>query len=936
MDIFADEDKYPPAGTALDMCTELDSELGVDTPHGLERAVEWLAKWTYAVNERNEARRAKSRFVVTLALAIVLTWVVILVRLATGDFQDRLNSGVCPLAVMIWASIGWLCVYFYMVVRKRADTLAFLLFACISIALLLAADLRGVAMGHNRAAAGIIIVIDLLITCEAAAMLQHVVLGAALLWHVLVQVEAAFRFGLLDLDVGLPDAEDRRAGWACDNPPCALGRVALLDGWVFLVTLIGTFVLNRRCMRIMKERQRATSNCVDISWLIARHLADYDLVRARLCLEENYDILPCGLRDAYNNLLDNLQTYKPFLPTPLFADEDTAPPSMDIHSHTNTPQGPHSHSAPQVRATAVPGLGSKPATIVFTDIKGSTALWEAMPEAMDEAVKRHDTVIRREIDRGCGYEVKTIGDAFMVAFPDLLSGIEFGIKVLVAFESETWPEGLPALQLRIGAAHGDVSARENELTCRYDFYGPVVNKAARLEAAGDVGVVTVDSEQVDFGVRRQLEDRGIKHVQGGATLLRGLSQETQLCSLMSNDAEPMARRGARSVARVEKRAHAARIPPQEGILQLREDMKFNRGLKESRKACIVNVLFAVPDVTDEVLLSQALGSGLAAAISAARQCQGTLVGLDGTSLTLAWGVERTHRPKSSDRFINSLRFCTLVRRGVGVTDTADDVENIETRTDKSEVDTVAPGSRSARTAPLTDETSRGTIAGLEDVHFGIACGPVYFGYLGTSSVQMVAAVGHAVGVAEHLVQLAYGARVGALVGTLEKSGYATHPVVGQCLHPAPLHMCIPDAVVHVLDENEAVQIWQDKIRHQQDGKVEPASGGAQLPRPAPARPYQPARLESVGSLASAASLMSWHPTPLHNMAPLGSVSTIQTMQTRFSKNTSRISSCASFARLPLESTYSSNPLPLDPSRPRKVNKFGSPSPRPLSPVVTGE
>ncbi|KAI6860944.1 adenylate cyclase protein, partial [Hortaea werneckii] len=60
-------------------------------------------------------------------------------------------------------------------------------------------------------------------------------------------------------------------------------------------------------------------------------------------------------------------------------------------------------------------------TLVFTDIKNSTILWETYPEAMQSAIKMHNEVMRRHLRIIGGYEVKTEGDAFMVAFPTVTS-----------------------------------------------------------------------------------------------------------------------------------------------------------------------------------------------------------------------------------------------------------------------------------------------------------------------------------------------------------------------------------------------------------------------------------------------------------------------------------------------------------------------------------
>ncbi len=63
-------------------------------------------------------------------------------------------------------------------------------------------------------------------------------------------------------------------------------------------------------------------------------------------------------------------------------------------------------------------------TFLFTDIEGSTKLWEKFPDAMQGAVARHDAFVREAIESNNGYVFKTVGDAFCAAFataPDALN-----------------------------------------------------------------------------------------------------------------------------------------------------------------------------------------------------------------------------------------------------------------------------------------------------------------------------------------------------------------------------------------------------------------------------------------------------------------------------------------------------------------------------------
>ena len=62
-------------------------------------------------------------------------------------------------------------------------------------------------------------------------------------------------------------------------------------------------------------------------------------------------------------------------------------------------------------------------TLLFTDIEGSTRLWEAAPAGMKMALARHDQLLRNCIDAHDGHVFKTVGDAFCVAFPTAAIGL---------------------------------------------------------------------------------------------------------------------------------------------------------------------------------------------------------------------------------------------------------------------------------------------------------------------------------------------------------------------------------------------------------------------------------------------------------------------------------------------------------------------------------
>jgi class 3 adenylate cyclase len=67
-------------------------------------------------------------------------------------------------------------------------------------------------------------------------------------------------------------------------------------------------------------------------------------------------------------------------------------------------------------------------TFLFTDIEGSTPLWEREPEKMAVALQIHNAVLRQAIEANGGAVFKTVGDAFQSAFPTALKALKVTIE----------------------------------------------------------------------------------------------------------------------------------------------------------------------------------------------------------------------------------------------------------------------------------------------------------------------------------------------------------------------------------------------------------------------------------------------------------------------------------------------------------------------------
>ena len=89
-----------------------------------------------------------------------------------------------------------------------------------------------------------------------------------------------------------------------------------------------------------------------------------------------------------------------------------------------------------------PTDATKAFSMAFTDIQASTMLWARTPALMSDAVEHHCSIVRALIAQHKGYEVKTIGDSFMVAFVEAEDAARFGELQEAMFNDEWWPAEL--------------------------------------------------------------------------------------------------------------------------------------------------------------------------------------------------------------------------------------------------------------------------------------------------------------------------------------------------------------------------------------------------------------------------------------------------------------------------------------------------------------
>lgn len=135
-------------------------------------------------------------------------------------------------------------------------------------------------------------------------------------------------------------------------------------------------------------------------------------------------------------------------------------------------------------------------TLMFTDMSGSSRMWETFGDNFIPVWQAHDAILRDAFGRFNGYEVKTEGDSFMVAFADANDSLNCALFIQAALTRYPWPHDIGQPRIRIGLHTGEPFLYNN------DYFGPVVNRAAHICNSGHGGqVILSDATRQAIGNR---------------------------------------------------------------------------------------------------------------------------------------------------------------------------------------------------------------------------------------------------------------------------------------------------------------------------------------------------------------------------------------------------------------------------------------------------
>lgn len=157
-------------------------------------------------------------------------------------------------------------------------------------------------------------------------------------------------------------------------------------------------------------------------------------------------------------------------------------------------------------------------TFLMTDVEDSTRLWDSDRPGMAASLARHDDICRSAFAMYDGYVFSTAGDAFAVAFSTPAAAVDAALEIQRELVGTDWPG--PAIRVRMGIHSGTADERDG------DYFGPTVNRAARVMSAGHGGHVLTTA--LSANLLRSRIGSDVALIDHGEHRLAGLDEPLQI------------------------------------------------------------------------------------------------------------------------------------------------------------------------------------------------------------------------------------------------------------------------------------------------------------------------------------------------------------------------------------------------------------------------
>ena len=167
-------------------------------------------------------------------------------------------------------------------------------------------------------------------------------------------------------------------------------------------------------------------------------------------------------------------------------------------------------------------------TYLFTDVEGSTPLWQQHPNEMKSVMARHDSLLTSAVEASAGMVVRPRGegDSIFAVFPRATDAVGAARAAQQLLLRETWAEGI-AIKVRMALHTGESELRE------HDYYGAAVNRCARLRGIAHGGQVVLS--QATAQLVQDAMPSGVSLRDMGSHRLKDMQRPEQVFQLLHPD-----------------------------------------------------------------------------------------------------------------------------------------------------------------------------------------------------------------------------------------------------------------------------------------------------------------------------------------------------------------------------------------------------------------
>ena len=361
-----------------------------------------------------------------------------------------------------------------------------------------------------------VIVIDLLLVCEAPHNTTLIIVSGCFVLLSVKASEKIFRYGLYDVEFGYYSQATRRQNFECEKLPC---RRSFLNGFSNLCVELFVFLMDFVCTRgfamtVLEEKNRILAS-IEAANHIAISLSRFDLESSEELLDDSS--IPTDLKVAFQQILNNLRTYKPYLPQSCFPfDDDTddgvpqSPMPSQLTEQTSASDSTKSGSdlRPAVIVSLQKNFEPTTASLLVVNVRNSSSVLHNSIKSFSFLISDLITSCSEVIDRNKGTLDFFLGDRVFANFGacrpqrghavscvSAASAMIVKEKILLKPHQEHVTDNVLSLNIGVGSGKLTCGDLGSETVMRFSIIGKVAGLVCAVERAACLFDVSILSEE---------------------------------------------------------------------------------------------------------------------------------------------------------------------------------------------------------------------------------------------------------------------------------------------------------------------------------------------------------------------------------------------------------------------------------------------------------